>query len=100
MFARGSKLAWRLHMELTRYLLNPPIRSAERSVMNWDQLEGKWMQLKGKAREEWAKLTDQDVEDIKGKRDNLIGRLTERYGYEKEKASQAVDEWIEKIRTN
>ncbi|MBK8171140.1 MAG: CsbD family protein [Sandaracinaceae bacterium] len=68
--------------------------------MNWTQIEGKWTELKGKAREEWAKLTDDDLEQIAGKRDTLVGRLTQRYGFEKEKASTAIDQWIAKFPTD
>ena len=43
--------------------------------MNWDRVEGNWKQLKGKAREKWGKLTDNDFEAIAGKKDQLIGRI-------------------------
>ena len=52
--------------------------------MNQDTLEGNWMQLKGKVQEEWGKLTDDDLEVIAGKRDQLAGRLQERYGLAKD----------------
>lgn len=55
--------------------------------MNKQIVEGNWMQLKGKVREKWGKLTDDDMDVIDGKRDQLIGRLKERYG----KTSDAVD---------
>lgn len=65
--------------------------------MNWEHVEGKWSQLKGKAREEWAKLTDDDFQLIDGKREKLMGKLQERYGYAKDKAEHAIDAWIEKV---
>jgi uncharacterized protein YjbJ (UPF0337 family) len=52
--------------------------------MNWDQIEGSWMTAKGKVREQWGKLTDDDLERIAGKRDQLIGTLEKRYGMTKE----------------
>ena len=58
--------------------------------MNEDILEGKWKQLKGKLRENWAKLTDDDVDEIGGKKDNFIGKIQEKYGLEK---SEAEKEW-------
>ena len=45
------------------------------NVMNWDQIEGKWKQMKGKARQKWAKLTDDDLEFIAGNREQFSGRL-------------------------
>ena len=61
--------------------------------MNWDIIEGKWCQFKGEAQAKWGKLTDDDLDVIAGKQEKLVGRLQERYGYSKEKAKQAVDEW-------
>ena len=61
--------------------------------MNWDQIAGNWKQAKGKVREQWGKLTDDDIEVIAGKRDQLIGRVQERYGVAKEKAEEEVKNW-------
>jgi uncharacterized protein YjbJ (UPF0337 family) len=62
--------------------------------MNWDRVEGNWKQLKGKAREKWGKLTDSDFETIAGKKDQLIGRIQERYGISKDEALKQADEWV------
>lgn len=62
--------------------------------MNWDRVEGNWKQLKGKAREKWGKLTDNDFETIAGKKDQLVGRIQERYGISKDEAQQQADEWV------
>ena len=62
--------------------------------MNWDQIEGKWMQMKGNVKQRWGKLTDDDLTIIGGKRDNLIGKLQERYGYQKEQAKREVEDWV------
>jgi uncharacterized protein YjbJ (UPF0337 family) len=67
--------------------------SQRRSLMNWNQIEGKWEQVKGKVKEQWGKLTDDDLTVIKGKRDQLRGKLQERYGYEKDKAEREIDDW-------
>ncbi len=59
--------------------------------MNKDEIGGNWKQFKGKAKEQWGKLTDDDMTVIEGKRDQLVGKIQERYGYEKiqaEKKSQ------------
>lgn len=61
--------------------------------MNWDIVKGQWQQLKGKVRQKWAKLTDDDMELIAGKKDQLVGKLKERYGYEKDAAEREVDEF-------
>jgi uncharacterized protein YjbJ (UPF0337 family) len=62
--------------------------------MNSDQLEGKWKQVKGQVREKWGQLTDDDIHVIAGRRDQLVGRVQERYGIAKEKASQEVDSFL------
>jgi uncharacterized protein YjbJ (UPF0337 family) len=61
--------------------------------MNWDQVEGKWKQASGKAKEKWGKLTDDDLQRISGKRDQLVGRIQERYGIAQEDAERQVDEF-------
>lgn len=62
--------------------------------MNWDQVEGKWKQLRGSAKQQWGKLTDDDLEQIAGMRDQLVGRLQERYGIAREDAQKKADEWV------
>ena len=62
--------------------------------MNWDQVEGKWKQYKGSVREKWGKLTDSDIEVIRGQRDQLVGRIQERYGIAKEAAQEQVDQFV------
>jgi uncharacterized protein YjbJ (UPF0337 family) len=61
--------------------------------MNWDQIAGNWKQLKGRAKEQWARLTDDDLTLINGKRDQLIGRVQERYGIAKNEAERQVKDW-------
>ena len=61
--------------------------------MNWDRIEGNWKQLKGKIKEEWAELTDDDIAMINGKRDQLSGRLQETYGIGKDEAERRIDRW-------
>lgn len=68
--------------------------------MNWDQLEGKWKQFTGSARERWGKLTDDDLDTIGGKKDKLIGRLQERYGIAREQADREADEWSRQLADN
>ena len=61
--------------------------------MNWDIIKGNWNQLKGKARAEWGKFTDDDLETIAGSRDQLVGKLQERYGYAREEAERYADDF-------
>jgi uncharacterized protein YjbJ (UPF0337 family) len=61
--------------------------------MNWDQIEGKWKQYSGKAREKWGKLTENDFTVIAGKKDQLVGRIQERYGIARDEAEKQVDEF-------
>lgn len=65
--------------------------------MNWDQIEGKWKTIKGDIRIKWAKLTDDDLETIAGKKDRLLGKLQQHYGHSKEKVESDVDEWLSKF---
>jgi uncharacterized protein YjbJ (UPF0337 family) len=63
--------------------------------MNSDVLQGKWEQLKGGARVKWGKLTSDDVEQIKGQREKLVGKLRERYGLAQDRAESEVNAWLE-----
>jgi len=65
--------------------------------MNWDLIEGKWKEIKGQVRSKWAKLTDDDVEAVGGKKDELIGRVQQRYGMHRDAAEAEVDSWIKQI---
>ncbi|MBV8553505.1 MAG: CsbD family protein [Acidobacteriaceae bacterium] len=61
--------------------------------MNADQFEGKWKQLKGAVKQRWGKLTDDDLTKLSGKKDELVGRIQERYGITREQAEKEADEW-------
>ncbi len=60
---------------------------------NQPWLKGKWNEYKGKAKERWGKLTDDDLEKIQGKRDQLLGKIQQRYGESREKVEKQLDEW-------
>lgn len=64
--------------------------------MDWDRVEGNWMQFKGKIRQQWAKLTDDDLEKIQGDREQLEGRIQERYGKAKDDVRKDVDSWLDR----
>ena len=61
--------------------------------MNQDRIEGRWKQLKGKLRERWGKLTDDDLDIIAGRRDQLLGRIQQRHGLARDEAEKQVDDW-------
>lgn len=65
--------------------------------MNADQLEGKWMQLKGELKQRWGKFTDDDLQLIEGNYDKFVGKAQERYGDKKEEIMKWADEWQPKI---
>jgi uncharacterized protein YjbJ (UPF0337 family) len=65
--------------------------------MNWDQIEGQWLQVKGKLRSKWGKLTDDDLDVVGGKKDVLLGRIQERYGLKKEEAERELDSFLESV---
>jgi len=64
--------------------------------MNKDTVEGNWKQLKGKVKEQWGKLTDDDFDVIAGKRDQLLGRIQERHGISRDEAEKQVKAWEER----
>lgn len=61
--------------------------------MNWDQIQGKWKQSMGTVKEKWGKLTDDDLTTINGHKEQLVGKIQERYGIAKEAAEKQVDEF-------
>ena len=71
------------------------IDNMKESAMNWDRIEGNWKEFKGKVKQQWGDLTDDDMTVIEGNRDQLEGRLQERYGYAKDKARQEVNSWLD-----
>lgn len=63
------------------------------TAINKNTIEGNWKQLKGKVKEQWGKLTDDDLDVIAGKRDQLVGRLQERAGIARDEAEKQVKDW-------
>jgi uncharacterized protein YjbJ (UPF0337 family) len=74
-------------------ILNP----ADKDItMNWDQIQGNWKQVIGHAKEQWGKLTDDDLDVVAGRRDQLAGKIQERYGVAKDEAEKQLAEWQRK----
>jgi uncharacterized protein YjbJ (UPF0337 family) len=63
-------------------------------MMNWDTIAGKWREFGGQLRSKWGKLTDDDLSVIGGKKDALIGRLQQHYGYQRDRAEREVDDYL------
>ena len=61
--------------------------------MNQPWMKGKWNEVKGKARERWGKLTDDDVDRVEGQREQLLGAVQQRYGRSREEVEQELDAW-------
>ena len=66
--------------------------------MNWDIIEGNWKRFSGLVREQWGKLTADELDEIKGNRDQLVGRIQERYGVAKDEAERQVKDWENSLR--
>ncbi|MFC4667954.1 CsbD family protein [Seohaeicola nanhaiensis] len=62
--------------------------------MNWDQVEGNWKQLKGKAQAKWGDITDDEWHSAEGRREELVGIVQEKYGKAKDEAEREVDSWM------
>ena len=65
--------------------------------MNWDTIEGSWKEVKGRVKESWGDLTDDEVTEIEGKRDRMVGVLQRKYGLAKMDAEREGDEWADKL---
>ncbi len=64
-------------------------------MVNKEQFQGNWNQFKGKIKEKWGKLTDDDITQINGKYEQFIGTLQKRYGYQKEQAEKEFNNYVE-----
>lgn len=64
----------------------------------WDQIAGAWKQAQGEARKQWGKLTDDDLQQIKGDRDIMAGKIQQHYGIAKEEADKQIDDWANKLK--
>ncbi|MCG6898223.1 MAG: CsbD family protein [Thiocapsa sp.] len=61
--------------------------------MNWDEIKGQWHQIKGAIRAKWGELTDDEIEELDGNREKMVGKIQEKYGVAKDEAEKQVDEW-------
>jgi uncharacterized protein YjbJ (UPF0337 family) len=66
--------------------------------MNWDRIEGNWKQFTGKAKQQWGKLTDDDLTYVAGRRDELLGRIQTAYGITKDEAERQLNQWESRLK--
>ena len=64
--------------------------------MNWDRIQGNWKQVNWQVKEQWGKLTDDDVDVVAGRREQLAGKIQERYGVAKDEAEKQIAQWQRK----
>ena len=64
--------------------------------MNWDQVKGRWRQLTGSVKEQWGKLTDDEIAQIDGNREKLVGTVQQKYGVARDEAERQADEWMKR----
>ena len=65
--------------------------------MNWDRIEGNWKQFTGRVKEKWGKLTDDEITQVNGNREQLEGAIQSRYGYAKDQVRKDVDDWLNRM---
>lgn len=65
--------------------------------MDWNRIEGSWKQIKGRVKEQWGKLTDDDLDVIAGRRDQLAGKVQERYGIAKDRVEKDISDWESRL---
>jgi uncharacterized protein YjbJ (UPF0337 family) len=65
--------------------------------MDWNRIEGNWKQIKGKVKEKWGDLTDDDLERIAGHREQLEGKIQERYGLGRDVVRKDIDDWMKSL---
>lgn len=65
--------------------------------MNWDQIAGNWKQFSGRVQKQWGKLTNDDIEKVKGDQKLLAGKIQERYGISKEEAERQLNDWSNRL---
>jgi len=105
---RTDRVAHRAYVELTGREWRPdPVSSGKAGVsgpwalklpmkgihMNWDRIQGNWKQVVGKAKAQWGKLTDDDLDVVAGRREQLAGKIQERYGIAKDEVDKQIADW-------
>ncbi|AZG76648.1 CsbD family protein [Methylocystis rosea] len=76
------------------YTPQAPKPAVRQTITNWNVISGGWKQFSGKVKEQWGRLTDDELVQINGKRESLEGMLQQKYGYTPDEAKREVDNWI------
>lgn len=71
--------------------------SHQEAAMDWNRVEGNWKQFKGKIKEKWGELTDDDIDRMEGSREQFEGKIQEKYGIGKDQAKRNVDDWLKTL---
>jgi uncharacterized protein YjbJ (UPF0337 family) len=82
----------------SRFARTSVLAQNKECVMDWNRIEGNWKQFKGRAKEKWGRLTDDDLDVINGRQDQLEGKIQERYGFAKDQAKKDVEDWFSSLR--
>ena len=93
-------LVMEIEARLQRHL--PPVKreiteDKWSASMDWNRIEGNWKQFKGQAKEKWGRLTDDDLDVISGRQQQLEGKIQERYGLQKDQAKKDVEAWFRSL---
>jgi len=86
----GGVPRWNNPMKAKRHY-----QCAKETLMNWNVIEGNWKQVKGTVKQQWGRLTDDQLEMVSGKRDQLVGKIQECYGIARDEAERQVTNWEE-----
>jgi uncharacterized protein YjbJ (UPF0337 family) len=73
------------------------VNRIRRTGMDWNRIEGNWKQFKGRAKEKWGRLTDDDLDVINGRQEQLEGKIQEHYGLAKDQAKKDVETWFKSL---
>jgi len=65
--------------------------------MNREQMAGNWRVMRGKVKEQWGRLTNDDLDVIQGKHDQLVGKIQQRYGKQRDQVERDVDRWLDTV---
>ena len=84
-------------VHLVTVAINKTETKEKECVMDWNRLEGSWKQFRGNVKEKWGRLTDDDLDVINGRQDQLEGKIQERYGLAKDQAKKDVDAWFKSL---
>jgi uncharacterized protein YjbJ (UPF0337 family) len=91
----GTRLRTGAFWAIGERLMRPPSR--QEAHMDWNRIEGNWKQFKGKIKEQWGNLTDDDIDRMEGSREQFEGKIQEKYGIGKDQAKRNVDDWLKTL---